>query len=199
MKYNGMKLDMSAAALRDLMTEQCKTPTGWATYYTGTRAEMLAAGIPENLLGSQSAPVEFRANGQECAIGCEGTNYELTIHWHDKSPWYHSAGHPALAEIGRMCRINNRSWLTDPIGLREDDKAEVNVERLCDDPMACDYRLPRYKRFALNPEIRQKLFVIENELAYLWNSAEIFAIDTTPTRAGSSADCNVIPLVRRKG
>jgi hypothetical protein len=43
----GLKIDVKAPALRDLMTEQSrvgKGDIGWATYYVGSGAELAAAG-----------------------------------------------------------------------------------------------------------------------------------------------------------
>src|SRR4051812_13541995 len=102
---DGISLDWSAAEFRDMMTEQSRSSARkWTTYYAGTRAEFIATGVPDELFPCDEPVSYFNINGQPALLRRKGIGFELELTWPEDNPWYHSAGHPAIAETERMLR-----------------------------------------------------------------------------------------------
>ena len=176
----GFTLDLKAAALRDLMTEQSKAPWGYATYYTGTQAQLVKAGIPEYLFPTHSKAVALSASGHKGTLQRQGTAYELCIHWDHSGPGY--AGHPAAVEIARMIHIAISEWLNhhDERGVPPEKRAfEVPTQKLRDTPQAVDYRLSAKKRFrwARNFPYSREMFHAIQRLFYEVQNAEVMPLE----------------------
>jgi hypothetical protein len=56
-----ISIDLAEKALCDRMTEQCKDGERYLTVYRGTRAELIAAGMPEAAFPRHGIRAEFRA------------------------------------------------------------------------------------------------------------------------------------------
>lgn len=177
------RLEAQGRALGNLMTEACRTPDGWATYYCGTRVELCSAGVPEYLFAAHKRPVKFRANGHPASLQRRGSNqFELTLHWDHNGPWYHSAEHPALAELARMIHIAISYWmgdLTDP---------EVETRKLlaCDD--ATDYRLPAGKCFRFTDEFKMRINSLQSQIYHAIKTAEILPMQAAPVDYDQTED-----------
>lgn len=181
----GIKLEVSTLSargreLRDLMTEQSRRDGGWATYYTGTQAQFVKAGIPEYLFAAHGKTVRFRANSQDAFLQRKGSFYDLTLHWDNSGPWYFSAEHPALHELARMVHIDVGWWIG-----RDD---EVPVQNLLDDERAVDYRLPRTKRFRYAKGERRRLSNLLGELYHAIKNTEILPLDVAPVQYEDPGD-----------
>lgn len=182
----GLAIDCSARALRDLMTEQSKLGEKWATYYEGSRSDFAAAGFPDDVFPDGPSR-EIRINGQVANLARKGAVYELEIIWHERSPYYHGANHPALSELARMMSVDASWWL----GFVSDD--EIPVHRMAECERASDYRLPASKRFKLARGEKAAMFRYFDLLRHYINNAEILpmapAAATPPAHRG-----NVLPI-----
>lgn len=187
----GFKLDVKSAALRDLMTEQSKMPFGYATYYSGTQAELTKAGIPEYLFPRHDRRVAFRVNEQDAFIQRKGSAHELTLHWDHNGPRHYGASHPALAEIARMVWISIYYWLEiGPL----DKTNEVPTQKLINCERAEDYRLPPSKRFKFSNGFRESLFGLTSELHREILNAEIMPLEPPKVPYEDSGDENIVSL-----
>lgn len=181
----GIKLEVSrlterGRALGNLMMEQSRTEGCWETFYLGSQAEFVGAGVPEYLFALHDRPVKFRANSQDACIQRKGRTYELTLHWDHLGPAYLSAEHPALSELARMIHCDVHYWLTSARDYGLDDTLEVPVEKLLADGRATDYRLPENKRFRFAKGFRSQIFSLASALYHAVKNAEIMPMQTAP-------------------
>jgi hypothetical protein len=172
-ELQGFPLDVKATALRELMTETNKTPSGYTTFYVGTQAELVKAGIPEYAFPSHDRQIGIRANGQQGYLQRKGRVFELVLLWDHRGPWYHSAAHPALSELARMIHCNISYWINDDVDWKSD---EIQTQKLLECERAVDYRLPAHKRFRFASGFRSELLAIQSHLYNLINSAEIMPL-----------------------
>lgn len=191
----GFKLDVKSAALRDMMTEQSRMPFGYATYYSGSQAELTKAGIPEYLFPRHDRRVAFRVNEQDAFIQRKGSTHELTLHWDHNGPWYYDASHPALAEIARMVWISIYRWLEiGPL----DKTNEVPTQKLINCEGAVDYRLPPSKRFKFSNGFHASLFDLTSELRRRIMNAEIMPLDPPKVPYEDPGDENIVNFDRAR-
>lgn len=173
----GFKMDVKAAALRDLMTEQSKQDGRWATFYTGTGVELAKAGFPEHRLPRDKKQMKLRINGNDAYIQRIDGAFELTLTWDYRGPWYLSAEHPALSEIARMLLIDMSNWTGR--WNSETREVEVPIDRLVSDGRAVDYRLPASKRFKFGPDFHAEMFNLTGQLYNAIKQAEIMPLEDT--------------------
>ena len=189
----GFSLNVKAAALRDLMTEQSRTPGGYATYYSGTQTELINAGIPEYLFPKNDNRARIHITNhagyhQDGCIQRKGQIYELTLRWDGNGPWYFSAEHPALSEIARMIHINAHSWIeTDDF-----QSNEVPTQKLLECNAATDYRLPAHKRFKFGPGFRRAMFSYIDQIHHAIKCAEIMPIEQLKAQYDEPKNGNVV-------
>lgn len=116
-------IDLSAAALKALMTEQCRDDYAHITIYRGTRKQLLAAGVPEAAFAAAECGAEFQLETLNvCSTGSReiltgalrvvADSYELEILWGSVHP-YSQASHPAIRELARMLLIDVGNWARD--------------------------------------------------------------------------------------
>lgn len=172
-----LAIDCSKPALRNLMTEQCRIPSGFATFYEGTRAQFVDAGFPERGLPSpKGRRTKLRlAPGGSCYqseadawLTPEGDNVELEIHWTHDGPG--GCAHPALTEIARMALIGFSYWTRSP----EWQSNEVPTEKLLEHET--DYDLSPDRRFEYTPGFAQELVTFALGLRGKITRGEIMAI-----------------------
>jgi hypothetical protein len=191
----GIRLDVKAAALRDLMTEQSRQLWGWSTFYSGTRAELVRAGIPDHLFTRGKRRLMFRANDQDAYIQFKRGGYELELQWDPNGPWYKSAAHPALSELARMVLCGISWWMEgdeSADGWKRND--EVAVQKLIDCEAAVDYRLPPSKRFKFAPGYKDQISNLSMKLHHLIQNAEIMPIEMPEASKAVPSDGKVIDM-----
>ena len=182
----GITLDCSALTFRDLMTEQSKVGEKWTTYYLGTRSEFAAIGLPDEAFPNDERERRFDINGQPARMARKGSAFELALSWPDRSPWVHSAGHPATTEIERMIRRSVSYW----IGYLDDD--ELPTSHLVESEEAVDYRLPASKRFKLARGQKASIHQLAEYLYQIIHNSEVMPVPaaptTKPTKRGNVVD-----------
>lgn len=161
----GLSIDLAERALRNLMVEQCISESSHLTVYRGSRAEMLAAGIPEAAFPIDSTEIEFQVQ----TLSCCGTGFRETLHgsmqrfdggfeleidWRGISP-YVQHSHPAIVELARMMLKDISSWKDGLFG--SPDLAHT-MDELALDERATDYK-PQAgaPRLQITPEFHQKI------------------------------------------
>ena len=159
-------IDLAERSLRDLMTEQCRSGTSYLTVYRGTRAELVATGVPESAFPVDGNATQFQVRtvnvcctGQSELLTAEmravDVGYELEIDWGTVRP-YVQAGHPAVTELARMLLTDISAWTsTDPWSDR--DFAQP-IDMVAADPRTTDYK-PSIGagRFQVSPEFHKLL------------------------------------------
>lgn len=157
-----LPIDLAEWPLRMLMVEQCRSGTGWATYYRGTRAELQAAGVPAEAFPNSGRPLRFdiqtinvcssgrreKLSGTMTAVE---TGFEMAVHWACMP--YLQAAHPALAELARLLLIDASAWVGLPRNWGEPDSDEAPVARLAADPRT-DYKPAELPRLRYSPEFK---------------------------------------------
>lgn len=190
----GTQVDLKAPALRDLMTEQSLVRDGWATFYTGTPAQLAAAGIPINKLPQAGRKVKLQLNGMRAELTAvdRAEMFELAIHWGLTAPAHHGGEHPALGELSRMMHIAICYWSDSDTGQPD----EVPTAKLIACRQAVDYRLPATKRFRFGPLVRRRIFSLQSQMYNLIREAEIFPMQPA-TDSASGLPTNVVSLRRK--
>lgn len=177
-----LPIDCAKHALRDLMTEQCRIPGGFATYYEGTRAQFIEAGFPERTLpGPNGRRTKLRLSPGLSSYQAEADAWltpadhglELEIHWSAHGPG--GCAHPALTEIARMAMISVAFWSRSS----EMMCREVPTERLLE--RETDYRLSPSRRFEYTPAFASELLDFSLSIKDKITRGELTAIRSTPT------------------
>ncbi|NUZ06752.1 hypothetical protein [Piscinibacter koreensis] len=179
-----LEIDCAALALRKLMTEQCRMPDGIATYYSGTRAQFMAAGFPERSLPTPKgrrtklrlAPggSAYQPQADAWISPDEDGNIELEIHW---SGNLGNCGHLALTEIARTASRAVAGWAL-PRGW---NSKEVPTDRLFDYPeIVKNYGLPRDRRFKYTPEFLRQLHNLAHTVFLTICAGEVLPIEAAP-------------------
>lgn len=184
-------LECSRRALRDLMTEQCRRPGGFATYYSGTAAQFAAAGLPERVLTvARRTKLRVAPGGDaydrevDAWLTPGAPRMELEIHWSDRGPG--GCCHPALGESARLTLMTAGSWF-EP----EDWKSrEAPIGRLLQAAAdgVGDYRLSPDRRFQYTPEFKRTLMNMKNWLYEEIRRGEILPLDVQPVALQTAAD-----------
>mgnify|MGYP003393966641 CR=1 FL=1 len=176
-----LAIDCSKSALRNLMTEQCRTPSGFATFYEDTRAQFVDAGFTERSLPSpKGRRTKFRlAPGGSCYqseadawLTPDGDHIELEIHWIHSGPG--GCAHPALTEIARMALIGFSYWTHSA----EWQSNEVPTEKLL--KHETDYHLDAGQRFEYTPAFARELTTFGLSFKGAITRGEIMAIRPKP-------------------
>jgi hypothetical protein len=152
-----ISIDIYERALRELMIEQCRDGESFITVYRGSRAEFMAAGVPEAAFALSEFPIsgkyerELRGSMRATDIG-----FELEVYWGCKQP--RDASHPVIAELARMLLIDASYWTDDFDLLGDRVDHALPIKRLIEDKRAEDYK-PRAgaQRFQLTPEFHKAL------------------------------------------
>lgn len=165
------------------MTEQCRIPTGFATYYFGTHQQFLNAGFPESALPK---PTGKRTKltiglGVSCCYQSEADawftpsngNLELEIHWNSSGPG--GCGHPALVEAARMM-ICALSFWTEP---REWKSDEFPVEHLLEIERS-DYKMAPELRWKMTPAFRRELTLLHDTIYHTIRRGEMLPLAAKP-------------------
>jgi hypothetical protein len=162
-----ISIDLSGP-LRQLMIEQCKDGENHITVYRGTRAELVAAGVPEAAFSAPNFEVETL---NVCSTGSTAVlrgsicsadaGFELEIDWGTVKP-YSQCSHPAIAELARMLLKEVSSWTRTDYERQIPYRATVDlvhpIDRLAADERAVDYKpRPGAPRVQLTPEFNEKL------------------------------------------
>jgi hypothetical protein len=164
-----IKINLSES-LPGLMIEQCKSDSGGhITVYSGSRAQLVAAGVPEAVFPSgraRTAKFQFQTlnvcgtGSQEMLTGSMrsiAAGFELEVDWNNVRPNWHCA-HPAIAELARMLLIDVGDWARDGTKKWSDvPDLAYPIDRLIDDERA-DYKpAPGAARVQVSPEFHKKL------------------------------------------
>ena len=128
-----VSLYAAGSELTGLMTEQCRAGTGISTFYSGSRAQFVAAGLTNDLFPSGKKSVSFRVDPGSCWFGGEvdahlssqEDGYELEIQWGHRGPYI--CAHPSLRTIARV--MVDRLWNLTKLDIGS-MSAEVPLERL---------------------------------------------------------------------
>ena len=187
-----LSIDCSKQALRNLMTEQCRIPGGFATFYTGTRTQFMAAGFPEKALPAERRTKLRLAPGGACyQPDAEGVDawfdpsdraLELEIHWSPKGPG--GCCHPALREMGRIATIAARAWVVPS----DWQSLEAPIERLLDNPdLATDYRMAPDLRFQYTKAFKTQVEYLVDCLLTELQSGEIMPLASAAAPAMEEA------------
>lgn len=195
-----ISIDASAATLRNLMTEQCKIPTGFATFYEGTASQFGAAGFPVEAIPSDDVdrPLQIDPGGHayesqvEAWFRRKGAVVELEIHWGMDGPG--GCGHPALTEIARMTLVDLSFW-TESYGLNS--IGEVPTDRLLACGRATDYSLSPDKRFRFTPDFYRALQNMKSMAYTMIRRGEVIPIEPAAQQEESPAGGNVVRLSPR--
>lgn len=167
-------IDLAREELRNLMIEQRKTGSGpvrmnFLTVYSGSRAELIAAGIPAAAFPIESEVKEFQVQTVNCCstgsreqlsgvMRSIATGFELKIDWQDVMP-YSQCAHPAICELARrmqedvwrLTQNSDRTWSTDP-------DLENPITMLVADERAVDYKSqPGAPKLQVTPEFHKEL------------------------------------------
>ncbi|CAM5793175.1 hypothetical protein [Rhizobacter fulvus] len=105
-----------------LMTEQSSGKGGISTYYSGSRAQFVLAGIPNDLFPTTKKATAFRLNpGDSCWFGGDvpaflmrtELGYDLEIQWGYKGPY--KCAHPALQALAHAmsARLRELTFAAD--------------------------------------------------------------------------------------
>lgn len=177
-----VSIEAGGGELLSLMTEQCKTDGGWSTFYSGNRAQFIAAGVPSELFPATDEPTSFRlAPGPSRWFGGEvnayltqaGKDFDMEIQWGERGPYL--CAHPALQTIARA--MTSRLWdLTRDE--RYPDMDDVPVARLLSLPETCGALSPD-RRIEFSLEFKT---ILRNQIyATIWNgilNGEILPVET---------------------
>ena len=175
-QHPGIKLDAKAPALRDLMTEQSRVrrgDIGWATFYSGSAADLVKAGLPPAVLPTDGKRHKLRINARDAFIQKNGGRFELTLTWDGRGPWYYSATHPALSELARMILISVCYWQNT---CELDRTDEVPTKKLLSCERAVDYRLPGSRRFRFGPGTQDRISSLAQQIYHELHNSEIFPL-----------------------
>ena len=165
-------IDLTNESLRARMIKQQKYGgDNWLTIYRGSRAELLAAGVPEKAFPKQrerAARLSVRTlnvcstHSREQLIGSieplTNGDFELDVEWGSVIPLEES--HPAIAELARMLRLDVKYWSGDawPPDLKHP------MKMLAEDPRS-EYRPPHGSpSLEVSAEFRKKLNDYASEL-----------------------------------
>lgn len=159
-----ISIDLHKRSLRDLMIEQCRNGDGYITVYHGSRAELVAAGVPEAAFPTEDTVAEFPVQTlNACGTGSRellsgsmrstASGFELEIDWKSVMPY--SCSHPAVAELARMLLKDVHDW----IDWRSDTPDLAHpIDMLAADPRAVDYKpSPGSPRVQVTAEFHKKL------------------------------------------
>jgi hypothetical protein len=174
-----ISIDLAAESLRQLMTEQRKNGLGYITAYSGSRAELAAAGVPDAAFPDEGAVAEFQV--QTLNACCTGSaellsgsmravpaGFNLEIDWKAVQP-YVQCSHPAIGELARMLLIDVLAWTDDP-GLC------APIDMLGADSQAEGYK-PRddAPRLQVTAEFHKKLRCYASDLYHaVYRDGEVF-------------------------
>jgi hypothetical protein len=166
-----ISIDLSGK-LRELMTEQCKSDCGgYITVYRGSRAELVAAGVPEAAFATEEGtPFQVQTlnvcctgsrellSGSICPMADGG--FDLEIDWQHVRP-YVQCSHPAIAELARML-LKDVLWWTHTDygkgGMPNVDDLAHPIDTLADDERATDYKpRPGALRLQVTAEFNKRL------------------------------------------
>lgn len=193
-----LSIDLASVELRNLMIEQRKTgsdpvPMNFITVYSGSRAELIAAGIPAAAFPIESEAKEFQV--QTVSTGSLkqlsgvmrsiGTGFELKIDWQDVMPFFECA-HPAICalarkmqeDVWRITQNPDRPWSTDP-------DLENPITMLVADERAVDYKpRPGAPKLQVTPEFHKELSDHARRMYLLVHLyGEVMPSQTTVTKA----------------
>jgi hypothetical protein len=159
-RAGGITIDLRESALRHLMIEQCKDGKKYLTVYRGSRAELVAAGVPEAAFALSQFPLSTTGYGQGTLRGsmrATDAGFEMEIDWGYVQP--RDCSHPAIAELARML-LKDMSYWTGDESRRWNDPPDLAypVEAVIEDERATDYKpLPGSTRVQLTPEFYTRL------------------------------------------
>jgi hypothetical protein len=198
-------IDAAHRPLMWLMTEQCRSDSGYMTVYRASREELLAVGVPEAAFPAGRAKrAEFDI--QLTNVCCTGRTekvtgammaveggLELEIRWGHVRP-YSQAAHPALTELARMMLKDIMRWTDD----YRTNSLEQPFAVLENDPRATDFKpIEGARRFKVTPEFHATLRQAASRIYELVHSeGEIMLAEEASNRTG--ADSNVILFRNRK-
>lgn len=178
----------SATELLSLMTEQCDTGAGLSTFYSGSRAQFVVAGIPNNLLPSGAKTTSFLLNPGGSWFGGEveahltrlEDGYELEIQWGHRGPYL--CAHPALQTIARV--MVGRLWELTRLDCMS-RTSEVPLEKLAG--LSESHAVCPDRRIEFSPAFKRTL----NNTVYttLWHtilSGEVLPMTATQSPADAA-------------
>jgi hypothetical protein len=174
----GIVIDLANRALREFMTEQCRSDEGrYLTIYRAPHALLLASGVPANAfpaIGATESTFDLVTAGA-CSTGsCEqlrgslraiDDGFELEIDWGSVMPYVQHA-HPAICELARMLWIRGSDWVW---GEGEPGKPDPRtpIDRLIEDERAEGYKpKPSKPRPQLSPKSVKALDERLHEIYY---------------------------------
>jgi hypothetical protein len=137
-RATAISINLRERSLRDLMIEQCKNGSGYITVYHGSRAELLAAGVPDAAFPTEGAVAEFPVRAANAAeemltgsMRSTATGFELEIDWGTVVPY--ERAHPAVAELARMLLKDVGNWY-------DGSDLVYPINEVAADPRAVDYK-----------------------------------------------------------
>ncbi len=169
-----VSINLADTVLKRMMVEQCRAGGDYVTVYRGTRADLIAAGVPDSAFPEGQAKSKF-FQVQTTNVCCTGSRelisgtmlalppgYELEVNWGYVRP-YLQGNHPAIGELARMLLKDLMAW-----GGREwetDEVLEHAIDRLAADPRAVDYKPgPDAPRLRVTPEFHKRLSDLAGEV-----------------------------------
>lgn len=193
----GLEINTKAHVLRDAMSEQSRTKSGWATYYDLTATQLGDVGIPDSFVPSDIRSRHFQVNGRPAVLKRVNGGFELMLTWDERGPSFHDSGHPALAELARMIHCGISYWSsTDELGPDHLPTKEVPTRKLVDCDAAVDYRLGYERKFQFGPDVQTRIQILQGELYYLIRNAEIMPMRAPEMSRTKEPPGNVVPIGR---
>lgn len=141
-------MNLAERSLRHLMIEQSRDDGNYITVYRGSRAALMAAGVPEAaFLADDGTEFQLRTENACCTGSTEQLRgsmrstvdgYELEVCWGRIKP-YQQCAHPAITELARMLLKSVMAWQATMPESRAPD-LRYAMDRLATDPVAVDYK-----------------------------------------------------------
>jgi hypothetical protein len=184
-----MSIDLAEDSLRKLMTEQCRNGSDYITVYHGSRAELVAAGVPEAAFPKEDIAAEFQVQTlNACCTGSDellrgsmrstADGFELEIDWGGVMP-YTQGSHPAINELARMLLKDVLYWTQGAIWSDAPDLARP-MDMLAADERS-DYKPgPGAPRLLVTAEFHKELSAAASYLyALVFRNCEVLpSMDT---------------------
>jgi hypothetical protein len=180
-----LSIDLSQRSLRDLMIEQCKGEAhNYITVYHGSRAELVASGVPESLFPTGQTEAEFQfqntgrgGGGRQMLSGSLrpiATGFELEVDWASDPP--HHCSHPAIVELARMLLKDMCHWTDGYIEYPGTPDLAYPIDEVVADERAVDYKpRPGAPRLQVSKEFHRKLHDYARYLFdWVYTDGEVF-------------------------
>lgn len=159
-----ISINLANDLLKNLMVEQCKDGGNYLTVYRATRAELVAAGVPEAAFPKEGTVAKFPLQTlNACCTGSHerllgsmqstAVGFELEVNWGTVMP-YLQGSHQAVHEIARTVMLDILAWIDDD---RKTPNLAYPLEMLAADPRSSYKPPPSAPRLEISAEFHKKL------------------------------------------